>query len=84
MFYEAVKVDMANSKEIWFNNTLSSTHSLIAVLFEDLLEAINIQAVLGGEKEAPNASITSLNKTNTYNGYDFIIDIFNGDEYNAL
>ncbi len=35
MFYEAVKVDMANSKETSFNNTISSTHSLITVLFED-------------------------------------------------
>ncbi len=28
MFYEAVKVGMANSKETSFNNTISSTHSL--------------------------------------------------------
>jgi hypothetical protein len=43
MFYEAVQVDMENSKETSFNNTLSSTLSLITVLFEDLFEAIIIQ-----------------------------------------
>ncbi len=41
MFYETVKVDMENSKETSFNNTISSTHSLITVLFEDLFETIN-------------------------------------------
>ncbi len=44
MFYEAVKNDMANSKETSFNNTISATLSLITVLFEDLFEAVNIQA----------------------------------------
>ncbi len=33
--YEAVKVDMANSKETSFNNTISSTLSLIKMLWED-------------------------------------------------
>ncbi len=51
MFYEAVKNDMANSKETSFNNTISSTLSFITVLYEDLFEAINIQAVLVGEKK---------------------------------
>jgi hypothetical protein len=84
MFYEAVKVDMANSKETSFKNTISSTLSLITVLFEDLFEAINIHKEFRGEKEAPKASITSLNKTNTCDRYDFNIDIINDDEYNAL
>ncbi len=84
MFYEAVKVDMENSKETSFNNTLSSTLSLITVLFEDLFEAINIHKEFRGKKEGPKASITSLNKTNTCAGYDFNIDIVNNDEYNAL
>jgi hypothetical protein len=75
---------MANSKESSFNNTISSTLSLITVLFEDLFEAVNIQVVLCGKKEDPNPSITSLNKTNTCHGYDFNIDIINDDEYNAL
>ena len=51
MFYEAVKNDLANSKETSFNNTISSTLSFITVLYEDLFEAINIQAVLVGEKK---------------------------------
>jgi hypothetical protein len=50
MFYEAVKKDMANSKEVSFNNTISSTLSFVTVLFEDLFEAVNIQAVLVGER----------------------------------
>jgi hypothetical protein len=40
--------------------------------------------VLCGEKENPKPSITSLNKTNTCDGYDFNIDIINNDEYNAV
>jgi hypothetical protein len=84
LFYEAVKNDLANSKETSFNNTISTTLSLITVLFEDLFEAINIQAEKCGEKEDPKPSITSLNKTNTCDGYDFNIDIINDDEYNAL
>ena len=84
MFYEAVKNDLANSKETLFNNTISSTFSLITVLFKDLFEAVNIQAVLCGEKEDPKPSITSLNKTNTCDGYDFSIDFISNDEHNAL
>ncbi len=71
MFYEAVKNNLANSKETSFKNTISSTHSLITVLFEDLFEAVNIQAVLVGEKEDPKPSITSLNKTNIH-----VMDMF--------
>jgi hypothetical protein len=84
MFYEAAKVDKANSKETSFNNTISSTLSLITVVFEDLCEAINIHKEFCGEKGGPKASITSLNKTNTCDGYDFNIDIINNVEYNAL
>jgi hypothetical protein len=84
MFYEAVKNDLANSKKTSFNNTISITLSFITVLFEDLFDAVNIQAVLCGKKEAPKPSITSLNKTNTCNGYDVNIDIINNDEYNTL
>ncbi len=37
MVCEAVKVDMENSKEMSFKKTISSTLSLITVLFEDHL-----------------------------------------------
>ncbi len=84
MFYEAVKNDLANSKETSFNNTILSTLSFIIVLFDDLFEAVNIKAVLVGEKEEPKPSITSPNKTNTCDGYDFNIDIINNDEYIAV
>ncbi len=84
MYYEAVKNDMANSKETSFNNTLLTPLSLITVLFEDLFEAINIHKDFCGETEGPKASITSLNKTNTCDGYNYNIDIIINDEYNAL
>ncbi len=84
MFYEAVEKDMANSKEVSFNNTIPSTLSFITVLFEDLFEAVNIQAVLVGEKVDPIPSVKSQKKTNTCDGYDFNIDIISDDEYNAL
>ncbi len=84
MFYEAVKNDLANSKQTSLNNTISNTFSLITVLFDDVFEVVNMQAAMCGEKEDPKPSITSLNKTNTCDGYDFIIDIINNNEYNAL
>ncbi len=84
MFYETIKVDMANSKETSFNNTISSTLTHITVLFEDLFEAINIHKVFCGEMEGPKPSILSLNKTDTCDGHDFNIDIINNDEYNTL
>jgi hypothetical protein len=37
-----------------------------------------------GEKEDLKPSITSLNKTNTCDIYNFNIDIINNDEFNAL
>ncbi len=83
MFCEAVKVDVVNSKDTSFNNTITSTLSLITVLFEDLFEAITIHKDFGGKKEVPQPSISLLNKTNTFDGYDFNIDIIT-DEVNAL
>jgi hypothetical protein len=59
---EAIKVDMENSKETSFSNTISSTLSLITVLFEDLFETINIHKEFCGEKEDPKPSISLLNK----------------------
>ncbi len=53
MYCEAIKVDIANSKETSFKNSSSSTLSLITVLFEDLFEAININTDFCGEKLDP-------------------------------
>ncbi len=47
MFFEAVKVDVENSKK----KTISSNLSLITVLFEDLFEAINLHREFSGEKK---------------------------------
>jgi hypothetical protein len=58
MFCEAVKVDMANSKDSSFNHTITSTLSLITVLFEDLFEAITIHKDFCGIKMDPKSSIS--------------------------
>jgi hypothetical protein len=83
MFCEAVKVDMANPKDSSFNHTITSTLSLITVLFDNLFEAITIYKDFCGIKMDPKPSISLLNKTNTLNGYDLTINIFE-DEVNAL
>jgi hypothetical protein len=84
LFCEAVKVDMANSKETSFSNTISSILFLITAIFEDLFEAINIHKECCDEKQNPQPSTTLLNKTNTCDGYNFCIDFINNDEYNDL
>ncbi len=68
MFCEAVKIDMANSKEISFNNTITSALSLITVLFEDLFEVINIHKEFCVKKKDPQPSISLLNATDTFPG----------------
>jgi hypothetical protein len=83
MFCEAEKVDMENSKETSFKKTISSTLSLITVLFEDLFEAITLHKEFSGEKVRFKPSTSLLNKTNTCDGHDFNIDILT-DEVNAL
>ncbi len=83
MFCEAVKVDMENSKETSLKNTITSTLSLITVLFEDIFEAITLHRDFSGEKVDIEPSTSLLNKTNTCDGYDFNIDIIT-DEVNAL
>ncbi len=59
---EAVKVDLENSKETAFKNTITSTLSLITVLFEDLFEAITFYRELGGEKVRLEPSTSLLSK----------------------
>ncbi len=80
VFCEAVKVDMANSKDSSFNGTITSTLSLITVLFEILFEAINIHKDACGRKMDPKPSISLVNKTDTLNEYDFTINIFEDDQ----
>jgi hypothetical protein len=83
MFCEAVKVDMANSKDISFKNTMSSKLSLIMVLFEDLFDAITIHKDFCGKKEVPQPSTSLLNKTDTCDGHEIDIDIIT-DEVNSV
>ena len=83
MFCEAVKVDLENSKKLSFHHTVTSTHSLITVLFEDLFEAITLHREFSGEKLRLEPSTSLLNQTNTCDGHDFNIGVFT-DEVNAL
>ncbi len=83
MFCEAVKVDMENTKKLSFHDTITSTISLITVLFEDLFEAITLHRDFSGEKARLEQSTSLLNKTDTCDWHDFNIDVFN-DEVNAL
>jgi hypothetical protein len=83
MFCEAVKVDMENSKELSFKSTITSTLSLITVLFEDLFEAITLHREFSGEKERLEPSTSLLNQTDSLNRYVFNIDLFT-DEVDAL
>ena len=83
MFCEAVRVDMVNYKDSSFNDTITSTLSLISVLFEDLFEAITLHREFSGEKLRLEPSTSLLNQTNICDGYVFNIDVFT-DEVNAL
>jgi hypothetical protein len=83
MFCEAVKVDLESSKESSFHHTITSTLSLITVLFEDLFEAITLHGDFSGEKVRLEPSTSLLNKTDKCDGHDFNIDVFT-DEVNAL
>jgi hypothetical protein len=74
---------MENSKKLSFHHTITSTLSLITVLFEDLFEAITLHREVSGEKVRLEPSTLLLNKTDTCDGYVFNIDIFT-DEVNAL
>jgi hypothetical protein len=67
MFCEAVKVDLENSKKLSFHHTVTSTHSLITVLFEDLFEAITLHRDFSGKKVRLEPSTSVLNKTDTCN-----------------
>ncbi len=64
MFCEAVEVDMENSKETSFKNTITSTLSFITMLFEDLFQAITLHREFSGEKVRLEPSTLLLNQTN--------------------
>jgi hypothetical protein len=83
MFCEAVMVDMENSKIFSFHHQITSTLSLITVLFEDLFQATTLHREFSGEKVRLEPLISLLNQINSLNGYVFNIDVFT-DEVNAL
>ncbi len=83
MFCEAVKVGLENSKELSFHHTITSTLSLITVLFEDLFEAITLHSDFSGGKVRLEPLNSLLNKIDTCDWHDFNIEVFI-DEVNAL
>jgi hypothetical protein len=83
MFCEAVKVDLENSKNLSFHNTITSTLSLITVLFEDLFKAITLHRDFSCEQVRLEPSTSLLNKTSTCDGHDFNVDVFT-DEVDDL
>jgi hypothetical protein len=56
---------METSKKYTFHDTITSTLSLITVLFEDLFEAITLHREFSGEKVWQEPSTSLLNKTDT-------------------
>jgi hypothetical protein len=62
---------------------ITSTLSLITVLFGDLFEAITLHRDFSGEKVRLEPSTLLLNNTDTWDGYVFNIVVFT-DEVNAL
>jgi hypothetical protein len=83
MFCEAIKVNMENSKKLSFHHQITSTLSLMTVLFEDLFKAITLHREFSGEKVRLEPLTSLLNQTDSLNGYVFNIDIFT-DEVDAL
>ncbi len=51
------------------------------MVFEILVEAINIHKDCCDEKQNPQPSITLLNEITTYDGYNFNIDFISNKEY---
>jgi hypothetical protein len=76
MFCETVTVDMENSKKFSIHHQITSTLSLITVLFEDLFQATTLHREFSGEKVRLKPLISLLNQTNSLNGYVFYIDVF--------
>ncbi len=83
MFCEAVKVDMENSKKSSFNHQITSTLSLITVLFEVLFEAITLHREFSGEKVRLEPLTSLLNQTDTLNGCVFNIDVFTDESMHS-
>ncbi len=83
MFCETVKVGVENSKKLSLHHTITSTLSLITVLFEDLFEAITLHRESRGEKVRLEPLTSLMNKTDICDGHVFNIDVFT-DEVNAL
>jgi hypothetical protein len=85
-FCKVVKVDMANSREKPFDDTILSTLSLITVLYEVFFGSINIHKALIDRDNShdPQPFILLLNKTKTSVGFIYEGGIIKQDEYNSL
>jgi hypothetical protein len=72
-FCKVVRVDVANLKEKLFADIISSTVALITVLFEDVIESVNIHKTLIDCDDAhdPCPYVTLMNTTETPDGFVF-------------
>jgi hypothetical protein len=85
-FYKAVRVDMENLKEKSPTVTISSTLALITVLFEDVVEAVNIHNTLidSDDPQDPWPDVILMNRTETFGGFVFKGGIIKNEEYSSL
>ncbi len=85
-FCRAVRVDKSNLKEKSFDDIISSTLSLITVLFENVFDAVNIHNRLIDRKYAldPQPSISLMNKTEISDGFVFEGGIIKNEDYSPL
>jgi hypothetical protein len=76
---------MANSKEKSFNNIISSTLSLITVLFKDIFDTVNIHNTIihCDNTHYPYPSISLVNKTETFAEFVYKGGVIKKDEYST-
>jgi hypothetical protein len=74
---------MENSKEKSAADTISSTLALITVLFEDVVEAVNIHNTLidNDDSQDPWPDIILMNRTETFDGFVFEGGIIKNEEH---
>jgi hypothetical protein len=77
---------MENSKEKSAAGTISSTLALITVLFEDVVEAVNIHNTLidSDDPQDPWLDFILMNRTETFGGFVFEGGIIKKEEYSPL
>ncbi len=85
-FCKAVRVDMENLKEKSVAGIISSTLAFLTVLFEDVIEAVNIHNTLidSDDPQDPWPYVILMNTTETSGGFVFEGGIIKNEEYSPL